>query len=132
MVEDGVHQVRLFRAPIWCPSGGGGTREAGDTVAESLLMVGRSSKQKRTATRSIGRVSIRSDEGGGQLNRRQARVVLNTSARESNAQTGRFLREKLISAHGLFSSYKGQKEAANGQDSWGGFHGCTGLWMAGC
>ena len=34
--------MRLFRAPIWCPSGGGSTREAGGTVvAESL--VGRSS-----------------------------------------------------------------------------------------
>ena len=41
LVEDGVHQLRLFRAPIWYPSGGGGTREAGGTVAESL--VGRSS-----------------------------------------------------------------------------------------
>ena len=33
LVEDGVHQVRLFRAPIWCPSGGGGTRGAGGTVS---------------------------------------------------------------------------------------------------
>ena len=40
MVEDGVHQVPHFRAPIWCPSGGGGTREARSTGAESL--VGRS------------------------------------------------------------------------------------------
>ena len=29
--------ARLFRAPIWCPSGGGGTREVGRTVAESLV-----------------------------------------------------------------------------------------------
>ena len=29
--------ARLFRAPIWCSSGGGGTREAGSTVAESLV-----------------------------------------------------------------------------------------------
>ena len=30
---------RLFRAPIWCPSGGvhGGTREAGSSVAETLV-----------------------------------------------------------------------------------------------
>ena len=41
LVEDGVQRVRLFQAPIWCPSGGAGTREAGGTVAESL--VGRSS-----------------------------------------------------------------------------------------
>ena len=42
MIEnDCVHQVCLFRAPMWYPSGGGGTREGGGTVAESL--VGRSS-----------------------------------------------------------------------------------------
>ena len=35
------HQVRFFRAPTWCPSGRGGTPEAGCTVAKSL--VGRSS-----------------------------------------------------------------------------------------
>ena len=29
--------ARLFRAPIWCPSGGGSPREAGSTVAESLV-----------------------------------------------------------------------------------------------
>ena len=35
LVEDhGAHQVRLSRAPIWCPSGGGGTREAGGIVAD--------------------------------------------------------------------------------------------------
>ena len=38
-----------------------------------------------------------------------------------------FLREKLISGHGLFSSYEGQQEAVNGQDSWGVFQGCTRL-----
>ena len=45
MVEDGVRGwlrivfpgARLFRALIWCPSGGGGTREAGSSVAESLI-----------------------------------------------------------------------------------------------
>ena len=29
MAEDGVHRVRLFRAPTWCSSGGGGTLGAG-------------------------------------------------------------------------------------------------------
>ena len=38
----------------------------------------------------------------------------------------------MVSDHGLFSSDKGQKEAANGQDSWGVFQGCAGLWAAGC
>ena len=31
--------ARLFRAPIWCPREGGGTREAGSTVAESLVVL---------------------------------------------------------------------------------------------
>ena len=31
-------------------------------------------------------------------------------------QTGRFLREKLISNHGLFFTYGGQQGAANGKD----------------
>ena len=43
----------------------------------------------------------------------------------------RFLREKLVSDHGLFSSYVGQQGAANGQDSGGVFQGCAGLWTAG-
>ena len=47
--------------------------------------------------------------------------MLNPCARESKARTGRFLREKLISDHGLFSSYEGQQGAADGQDSWGFF-----------
>ena len=58
--------------------------------------------------------------------------MLNPCARESKARTGRFLRQKLISDHGLFSSYEGQQGVANGQDSWGIFQGCTGLCTAGC
>ena len=66
-------------------------------------------------------------EGGGQLDRRRARGVLNPCARESTARTGRFLREKLISDHGLFSSYEGQQVVANGQDSWGFFRDAQGF-----
>ena len=40
--------------------------------------------------------------------------MLNPCARESKARTGRFLREKLISDHGLFSSYEDQQGSANG------------------
>ena len=47
--------------------------------------------------------------------------MLGPCARESKARTGRFLREKLISDHGLISSYEGQQGAANGQD--GAFFG---------
>ena len=63
-------------------------------------------------------------EGGGQLDRRRARGVLNPCARELKARTGKFLREKLIPDYGLFSSYyEGRQEATNGQYSWGFFSG---------
>ena len=39
--------------------------------------------------------------------------MLNPCVRESKVQTGRFLREKLISDHGLFSFQEGQQGAAN-------------------
>ena len=78
-----------------------------------------------------GGYAPRLGEGGKQLDRRRARGMLNPCARESKARTGRFLRKKLISDHGLFSSYEGQQGTANGQDSWGVFQGCTGLWTAG-
>ena len=124
-----VHQVRLVRVPFWCPWGGGGTREAGGTVAESL--VGRRSTRKRTVARSIGRVSTRFGEDGGQLHRRQVRGVLNPCARESKARTGMFRRGELISDHSLSYSYEGQQGASDGQHFWGVFQGCTGLWAAG-
>ena len=56
-------------------------------------------------------------EGGGQSDRRRDRGVLNPCARESKARTGRCLRGKLISDHGLSFSYEGQQEGANGQGS---------------
>ena len=100
--------MRLFRPPMWwCPSGGGGTREGGGTFAESL--VGRSSAL-------IGSVRNGFGEGGGQLDRRRARGVLNSCARESKVRIERLLRENAISDYGLFSSYKGKQGAVNGQD----------------
>ena len=57
--------------------------------------------------------------------------MLNPCARESKAQTVRFLRKKLIPDYGLISSFQGQQGAVNGQDSWGIFQGYTGLWTAG-
>ena len=66
---------------------------------------------------SIEWVRTRIGEGGGQLDRQRVRGVLNPCARESKTRTGRFLRENLISDHGLFSSYEGQQRATNGQDS---------------
>ena len=79
---------------------------------------------RRAWYRSIGWVRTRFGEGGGQLDRRRARGVLSPCAQESKARTGRFLREKLISDHGLFSSFEDQQGAANEQDSWGIFQGC--------
>ena len=122
--------MRLFRASIWCSSEGGGTREAGRTVAGSLVR--RSSTCNRTAARFIGRVSTRFGEGGGELDRRRARGVLNPCARESKERTGRLLREKLISDQGQFFSYEDQQRAANRKYSWGFFQACTGLGAAGC
>ena len=70
-------------------------------------------------------------KGAEQLEHR-ARGVLSPWARESKARTERFLREKLISDHGLFFSYDSKQGAENGQDSWGIFKGCAELWTAGC
>ena len=83
--------MRFFRAPIWSPSGGGGTQEAENPVAESL----------------IGRVSTRFGEGGEQLDRRRAREARIRCMRQPWAHTGRFLKIKLVPDHGLFSSYEG-------------------------
>ena len=66
-------------------------------------------------------ICTRFGEGRWQFDHRRPRGVLNPCARESKAGTGRLLREKLISDHGLFFSYEGQQGGANGQDSWGFF-----------
>ena len=76
---------------------------------------------RRAWWRSIGWVCTRFGEGVRQLDRRRDRGMLNPCARESKARTGRFLRENLMSDHGLFSSNEGQQGAANGQDSLGFF-----------
>ena len=81
---------------------GGDTREARSTFAESLV-----------ALYLVVRTKF--GEGGGQFDRRGDRGVLNSCARESKARTGRFLREKLISDHGLFSSCEGRQNAENGK-----------------
>ena len=62
--------MRFIRAPNWCPSGGGGTQEAGSNVAESL--VGHRSMRKCTVARSVRRVSTKFGESGEQLDRRRA------------------------------------------------------------
>ena len=53
--------------------------------------------------------------------------MLNPCSRESKARTGRFLRGKLVSDRGLFSSYEGQQGATKRQDFCGVF---SGMYMA--
>ena len=98
----------------WCPSVGREAREAGGTAAESLI--GRRSTRKRTMARSIGRVSTRFGEGGGQLDLRRTRRVTGPGARESKTRTGRFLGRKLIFDHDLlFSPRRPNKERRTGK-----------------
>ena len=52
---------------------------------------------------------------GGQLDRRRARGGLTPCARDSKTRTRRFLRENLMSDHGLFSFYGGHKERRTGK-----------------
>ena len=54
----------------------------------------------------------------GRLNSRRKTKIQGTNRKVSN---------KLISDHGLFSSYEGQQGAANGQDSWGFFRDAQGF-----
>ena len=82
--------ARLFRAPIWCSLGGVVARERQGALS------------RRAWWHSIGWVRTRFVEGGGQLDCRRARRVLNPYARELKARAGRFLREKLISDHVFF------------------------------
>ena len=56
---------------------------------------------------------------------------MNPCSLKLKARTGKFLREKMISDHGLFSSYEDQQGATNRQDSWDVFQECAGLWTAG-
>ena len=71
--------------------------------------------------------TTRLGEGGGQLDRRRASGVLNPCVRQLKARTRRFLRGKLISGHGLFSSYEGQQGVANGQGPWEVFRDAQGF-----
>ena len=106
--------VRLFRAPTRCPSGSGGTREAGGTIAESLVAL------YWVDTHQIWRGwrAARSSTSQGSAESLCARI---------KGANGKVSEGKAISDHGLFSSYEGKQGAANGQDSWGVFQGCTGL-----
>ena len=96
----------LFRDPIWRPLGGGGTRQAERTIAESLA--------------ALYRV-------GADYIPRGWREAQSSTSQEPKAQTGRFLMEKLISDHDLFSFYEGQQGVTNGQGLWGFFRDAHGF-----
>ena len=74
---------------------------------------------------------VRLREGRGQLDRRRARGVLNTFARESKARTGRFLREKLISDQVCFLPTSANKERRTGKirGAFSGMHRALNGWM---
>ena len=76
---------------------------------------------------SIVWIHTRFGEGGGLLDCRRARGRLNPCARKSMEWTRKFLRQKLMSYHGHFSSYEGHKERRTNK-----IRGCTGLRTAGC
>ena len=80
-------------------------REAGSTAAESLVEL------DQVCTPQIWR-------GWWQLVRRIARGVLNLCVQALKARNQRFLRENIISDHGLVSSYEVQQGARKGQYSW--------------
>ena len=100
--------ARFLRAPIWCPSGGDGTREAGGTVAESLVALYR-----------VGTHQIRRDWRAARLSTSHGSAEpLCAGIKGANREVSE---GKLKSDHGLFSSYEGQQRAANRQNSGGGF-----------
>ena len=122
MFGDGVEspeEVRLFRAPILGPSGGGGTREAGSTVVAEIL-VGRSSALSGEYAPDLARAegsSTSTSQGSAETLGARIKGV-NWEVPEGKAD---------LCDHGLFSSYEGQQGAVNGQDSWSIFQGCGGL-----
>ena len=98
---------------------GGGTREAGSTVAESLV-----------ALYQVGTHQIR--------RRRRAARSLTSQGRAEPLCAGIESANREVSEgkadlrpRSLFF-LRGPHGASNGQDSWGFFQGCAGLWTAGC
>ena len=107
--------ARLFRAPIWCTLGGGGTREAGSTVTESLIALYR-----------VGTHQIR------QLDRRRAREVLNLCGRESKGANREVSEAKADLWPRSVFILRGPARSGERLRFVGIFEGCTKLWTAGC
>ena len=93
---------------------GGGTREVESTVAESLVTLYR-----------VGTHQIRRRRRAARSSTSQGRAE-NPCARESKARTGRFLREKLISDHGIFLPTRATRSGERARFV-GLFQECTGL-----
>ena len=107
--------ARFFRAPIWCPSGGGGTRDAGSTVAESLATL------YRVGTHQIRRggwMAARSSTSQVRSEPLCARIRVANQEVSENQRSVFFLRRPTRS--GERASFVGL------------FQGYTELWTAGC
>ena len=115
-----IRPVGWDAAAVWLAEGG--VFRCAPLSGSNLVAFGRVAARERQGALSrrawwfsIRWVRTRFGEGGGQLDRWRARGGLNPCARESKARTGRFLREKLISDHGHFSSYEGHMERRTGK-----------------
>ena len=97
---------------------GGGTREAGSTVAESLVVL-----------YQVGTHQIRRRRRAARSLTSQGRAKPMSARTES--RTGRFLREKLISDHGHFSSYESHMERRKGKirGAFSRMHRAFDVWM---
>ena len=132
MIEDGVpqcasseRQFGAFREGRW---------HARDT-SNCRGKPGRAPQHVQAClTCSTGRVSSRFSEGGGKLDRRRARGVLNPCAiaiaRIKGANRGGSERKADLSPQ--LSSYGSQQGAAHGQDFRHICHECSRLWTDGC
>ena len=109
----------LSRAPIWCPSGSGGTREAGSTVAKSLVALNRVSRYQIRR----GRRAARSSTSQGSAEPLCARIKgANREISEGKDD---------LQPRSVFF-LRGPTKSGERTRFVGLFQGCTGLWTAGC
>ena len=111
--------TRLFRAPIWCPSGGGDTRESESTVAESLVAFYRVDIHQIRR----GRRAVRSSTSQGSAESLCARIKC------ANREVSD--RKAYLCPRSVFFL---RKPARSGERERfvGFFQGCPGLWTARC
>ena len=110
--------ARLFRAPIWCPSEGGGAREAGTNVAESLVALYRVGMHQIRR----GQRAARSSTSQGSAEPLCARIKgANREVSEGKAD---------ISPRSVF--LRGSTRSSERARFVRLFQGCTGLWTTGC